>query len=151
LEDLAKSVVDHIDKAYPPINRHIVPIHLENGMGCVAAVIAGSPERPHFAGKPYIRDAPQTKQATSDDFRQLLAERQPKAREILKWRGRDVSWLTTYRNGSSTPGIGVLEDCNEFYLTLPDNLCVPLEHALISHDRMHDRLLLEIQSPLWQS
>lgn len=38
LEDLAKSVSDVLDQAYPAIYRHFVPLHFGNG-GCLAVIV----------------------------------------------------------------------------------------------------------------
>jgi predicted HTH transcriptional regulator len=60
------------DRAYPPIYRHIVPLHLPDG-DCLAVVIPGSEARPHFAGKSFIRDGPQTKEASAEQFSLLVS------------------------------------------------------------------------------
>ncbi len=89
LEDLAKSVSALLERAYPPLYRHIVPLHLDSG-SCLAVVIPGSATRPHFAEKAYVREGPETKDASERQFDRLVAERQSKVREILKWKGRTV-------------------------------------------------------------
>lgn len=120
LEDLAKKVGDVLDRAYPAIYRPIVPLHLGDG-AFLAVVIPGSEARPHFAGKSYVRDGPETKPASERQFDRLIAERQSKAREILKWKGQRVALQRRamiegrlhYFNGTAT-----LVDCNQFFVTL---------------------------------
>lgn len=122
LEDLSKSVGAVLDQAYPALYRHIVPLHLKDG-ACLAVVIPGSEARPHFAGLSYIRDGAQTKEASETQFERLIAERQSKAREILKWKGKNVSMALrtpTPHGGLERWGGGTVTvvDCNQFYVEL---------------------------------
>jgi hypothetical protein len=152
LENLGKSVSAAIEKAYPAIYRHTVPLHFPDGRGCLAVVIPGSELRPHFAGRSYIRDGPQTKEASEDQFSIFIAERNSKARELLKWRGKDIEVRTFYANGSSTPGSDVIKERTQFYLLLTNNsLAIPLERVSISYNDSRKALMLEIKSPMWQS
>jgi hypothetical protein len=120
LEDLEKSVSGILDQAYPAIYRHIVPLHLSDG-ACLAVVIPGSEVRPHFAGKSYVRDGPQTKEASERQYELLIAERQSKVREILRWKNRPV-WVDERQrmpDGNFAPSLtaSTLVDCNQFYVT----------------------------------
>jgi Putative DNA-binding domain len=120
LEDLAKSVSGMLDQAYPAIYRHIVPIHLADG-ACLAVVVPGSESRPHFAGKSYIRVGPETNPASEEQYDLLIAERQSKVREILKWKGRNVNQMLHSRHEGRTNTFGGLVkvvDCNQFFVTL---------------------------------
>jgi hypothetical protein len=121
LEDLMKSVSSMLDLAYPAIYRHILPLHLPDG-SCLAVVIPGSETRPHFAGKSYVRDGPQTKEASGEQYEVLIAERQSKAREILKFKGKQVTLQEIRNRGTHTAQIGgttaTVEDCNQFFVTL---------------------------------
>jgi predicted HTH transcriptional regulator len=150
LEDLMKSVSDTLDKAYPAIYRHIVPVHLPDG-DCLAVVIPGSEARPHFAGKSYIRDGPQTKEASTAQFERLIVERTSKAREILKHIGEGV----IVEQGASEAGrlqrsesAWILIACNQFFVTVKDlgpagvPKSFPLERVQISSSG--DKLKLEV-------
>lgn len=156
LEDLAKSVGDTLDRAYPAIYRHVVPMHLEGGGACLAVVIPGSELRPHFAGKSYIRDGPQTKEASESQFARLIAERQSKAQLILEWKGKPIT-LETIRNrgthlSSSASGFATVDDCNQFFVTVRFGAgtfgsqysyrSIPLEWVELSRD--HERNQLKI-------
>jgi hypothetical protein len=116
LEDLMKSVSGVLDQAYPAIYRHIAPLHVGDG-ACLAVVIPGSEARPHFAGKSYVRDGPQTQEASEDQYKLLIAQRQSKAREILQWKGRNVA-MTLYAMGNKYGGSVLVADCNQFFVTL---------------------------------
>jgi predicted HTH transcriptional regulator len=82
LEDLAKSVSDILEHAYPAMYRHIQPLHFPEGGACLAVIVPGSEARPHFAGKSYVRVGPQTKEASESQFDLLIAERQSKVRRL---------------------------------------------------------------------
>lgn len=145
LEDLMKSVSGILDQAYPSIYRLIVPIHLSDG-GCLAVVIPGNESRPHFAGKSYIRDGPQTKDASEEQFESLIAERQSKVREISRWIDKRI--IIAYRRPDSSPQV-TLRACNQFYLTfetVPHNHdSIPLSRVQISFDNQLKMLKLEVE------
>jgi len=106
-----------LERAYPPIYPHIVPLHLPTG-SCLAVVIPGSEERPHFAGKSYVREGPQTKEASEQQFEKLIAERQSIVRELLRWRGKPVTVrVRTVRGLDRGPYERRVLDCNQFYVT----------------------------------
>jgi len=120
LEDLMKSVSDTLDRAYPAIYRQVVPVHVGD-LACLAVVVPGSESRPHFAGQSYVRVGPQTKPASEEQYELLIAERQSKAREILKWKGRDVNLNLYLRQEGRTNTYGgkvTVLDCNQFFVTL---------------------------------
>jgi len=121
LEDLMKSVSDILDRAYPSIYRHVLPVHLADG-ACLAIVVPGSESRPHFAGRSYIRSGPQSKEASEGQLDELIAQRQSKVREILKWKGLAV-WVDEPQrlaDGNFSPSLSgaTLIDCNLFYVTV---------------------------------
>ena len=91
LEDLAKSVSDVLEQCYPPIYRHVVPLHLDTTGACLAVVIPGSQSRPHFAGKSYVRLGPQNTPASDEQFQKLIAERSSVTYEIRKHIGEKVT------------------------------------------------------------
>lgn len=83
LGSLLKSISDTLDRAYPPIYRHVVPL-VQDDRACVAVVIPGSAERPHFAGKAYVRKADMIQEASEGQFDALVADRLSAVREIRK-------------------------------------------------------------------
>jgi predicted HTH transcriptional regulator len=160
MEDLAKSISDTLDRAYPAIYRHVVPLHSENG-ACLAVIVPGSEARPHFAGKSYVRDGPQTIEASEEQFQVLIAQRLSKVRELLKWKGKEVtieevsssskhmttaSGRTEIITQSRSPHTFTLTDCNQFYVTVSrPNRTVSFTIAEIelSFDHPNNRLKLE--------
>ena len=89
LETVQQKFSSVISKAYPPIATF--PKVLEQGgKQFLAVIVPGSPERPHFAGRAYIRDGSQTKKASEPQFAELIAQRNSKARELLKWKGKGI-------------------------------------------------------------
>lgn len=99
LEDLAKSVSGILDRAYPPFYFDIRPLPVGD-RACLAVVIPGSERRPHFAGRSYVRVGPETREASEEQFSELVASRNSKAREIQVWAGKEVSFMQKRRIGS---------------------------------------------------
>jgi predicted HTH transcriptional regulator len=119
LESLQKTVGEIASAAYPPI--YILPrIADVNGIQVLAVIVPGSENRPHFAAKAFIREGTQTKEASEEQFRSLIAQRNSAAYEIQKWIGKGISFYMTERYGDEThhgTGFTVI-DCNQFYVTL---------------------------------
>jgi predicted HTH transcriptional regulator len=72
LESLQKTVSQEINRAFPPIY-YLPRVLTLDGNGFIAIIIPGSPSRPHFAGKAYIRSGPETKEASERQLDLLLA------------------------------------------------------------------------------
>ena len=112
----------------------------------------GSPQRPHFTGKSYIRDGPQTKEASNEQFESLIAQRSSKVYEILKWKGKEVTAERIHRNTPMhvDPSLGrlelTIEDCNQVWLILRTATGQLVAHSLalvdLSFDTPNDRLML---------
>lgn len=119
LEGLVRSVTGMMDQAYPPIYRHVVPLTTPEGC-CVAVIIPGSPERPHFAGKAYVRREDGIREASSEEYLGLLAERSSVAYEIRQHLNQRVflERFTVSREGMQDRKSGRLVDCNRHYLTI---------------------------------
>lgn len=152
LEDLEKSVSGTLDQAYPAIYRHVVPLHLSAG-SCLAVIIPGSDMRPHFAGKSYVRIGPEIREASEEQFETLIAERISKPRELLKWRGREITfrqvriWNGKTRDRLNESMLRVV-GCNAFYVTLMNcensvECSCSLSHVEVGFDHEKKRLLLE--------
>lgn len=123
LEDLQRNVSKELSKSYPAIYPQMKVMRDNENKEFLVIVVRGSKHRPHFAGPSYIRDGTQTKRASEEQFTRLIAERNSKVREILKWRGEAVSIWYPNAFGSRHPTTGsrgtvILEDCNQFYVTV---------------------------------
>jgi predicted HTH transcriptional regulator len=62
-EEFQKTVANSINRAWPPIYPD-VRIREKGGMKFVSATIYGSVNRPHFAGRSFIRVGPETREAS---------------------------------------------------------------------------------------
>jgi hypothetical protein len=131
----------------------------EGELSYLAVIVHGSANRPHFAGPAYIRTGSKTVDASEDQFRELVAQRLSKVRELLKWTSKEISVETriTLAGLDSIAGrtreSAVLTGCNEFYVTLLSEgvtskdyrRSIPLARLEISYDDEHDRLLIETE------
>jgi hypothetical protein len=155
LEDLAKRVAGVLDQAYPAIYRHVVPLNVEDELWCLAVIIPGSEQRPHFAGQSYVRVGPETLSASSDQFDQLVASRNSKTREFQQWAGKEVSITRMLRRGSDNHYVEQVSNvptdvvsCGPLYATFLEHhgsgsrklFSVPLEKIQISFDHPNKRL-----------
>jgi len=147
-----KSYSDHISAhSYPPIYTH--PHALSNdGKECVAVIIPGSDLRPHFAGKAYIREGTQTKEASPEQVAALVAQTNSKTRELLAWAGKEITFATMspaphgYQDSYSSGPVRV-SAANSHYATFqivnsgPDNLVSYSVHRLeLGFDHRRNRL-----------
>lgn len=111
----------------------------------LAILVPGSPDRPHFAGKSYIRVGSQTKEASEHEFEALVAQRSSVVYEVLKWKGKTISFYLTEVHGDR-PHQGTaftVVDCNNFYVTLAVKeqiFSYALRNANLSFDHKHQRL-----------
>src|SRR5579884_3629275 len=145
VEVVIKSVSSVLDRPFPAIYRHIVPLHLSGG-SCLAVIIPGSDNRPHFSGASFVRVGTETKEASQAQFELLIADRSSKARKIREYLGKNVT-LTTLQplspgafhpSSSSVQVIG----CNHFFVTLQPSadatlMSSPLDWLNISFDDAH--------------
>lgn len=152
LEDLEKQINGILEHAYPPIYRHIVPLHLPEG-DCLAVIIPGSPSRPHFAGRSYVRLGAETREASEQAFGRLIAQRSSKAGELLRWLDKEITFrFLTLSGGNRTARINDkayrVIGCNDFYVTLANpSSTTPQSYSLsrieLAFDDQNGRLLLE--------
>lgn len=159
LESLQKKVSEQINKVYPPIYPQMKVMANKDGKQFLAVIVRGSAQRPHFAGPSYIRDGMRSKEASEQQFERLIAERNSKAREILKWRGRQITvgWqLEVVKLGSTEVVIGTramrtVIDCNQFYAILEEpsservRESFPLAELEIAFDDKGNRLELRVK------
>jgi hypothetical protein len=156
LDSLQRTLSERVALAYPEI--YYLPKALQkDGKQFLAVIIPGSADRPHFAGPAYVRDGSQSVVSSTRQFDALVAERNGKAREILKWKGKTI----TVRSWEQTIGLAgislhkggshefVLDDCNQFFVTIANGSAkdgLSLASVEISHDFYTQRLRLEFRS-----
>jgi len=154
LDTVQKTFGKKLKDAQPPIFYQTKVLSLRD-KPFLAVIVPGSPTRPHFAGPSYIRKGSETVVASELQFDTLIAERQSKVYEILKWKGRTVSANHRAVSQKSTAAPFVppptIEDCNSFYVTLRQPLegkdwlvSYPLREVEISFDHDCARLQLRI-------
>jgi hypothetical protein len=122
LDSVQRSFSEKVSRAYPPIACY-PRILRADGKPFLAIVIPGSEERPHFAGQAYAREGPKTIVSSQAQFERLIASRQSKVYELLKWKEKVVhaQWYgPTPWGGKSLTRYGGYHvvDCNQFYVTL---------------------------------
>jgi predicted HTH transcriptional regulator len=151
LDTLQRTFNEKVKDAYPPIYR-VTKILNVGGKQLLAVVVPGSEQRPHFAGQAFIRKGSQTVGASDEQFANLIAMRNSKAYEILKWKGKTIT--LDVMNVEHTYTVGpvassqafTVEDCNQFHVTLDAGTfkkSVPLARIEISFDQKAQRLKLE--------
>jgi len=151
LDSLQKTLSKKLTDAYPAIFYMTKVLALDSKQ-FLAVIVPGSEHRPHFAGPSYVRNGSETQRASEAQFQILIAQRQSKVYEILKWRGKVISALNWEGLPFEPPA--TVENCNAFYLTLrrptaeigkSDRVeSYPLRMVEISFDHNNNRLTLEI-------
>jgi hypothetical protein len=113
-----------VQKAYPPI-RYQTRALSEGQDRYLAVIVAGSPDRPHFAGPAYVRVGSATRQASESEFKKLIAERNSKAYKICQRIGQRVTvkYLRAGRSAAISGRISGSQqfevvDCDQFSVTL---------------------------------
>jgi hypothetical protein len=154
LDKVQKTFAEKIGSAYPPIY-YVTRILGSGSRQFLAIVVPGSPNRPHFSGHSYVRRGSHTHIASEEDYDNFIAARQEKARELLQWKGQDITvdFMRTEKIHvmgpvSSSSKWRVVE-CNSFYATFgiqnPASLqSVPLKRIEISYDNTRSRLKIEL-------
>jgi hypothetical protein len=115
-----------------------------DGRQCLAVIIPGSPERPHFSGPAYVRKGSESVDSSDEQFARLIAQRNAVAYQILLWEGRTISFYMTKRDGDSpyTGSSFTVVDCNQFYVTLEKEgtiLSFALRNVDLSFDHRNNR------------
>ena len=157
VESLQKSFSEKAAEVFPPIP-YASKVFRRDNRECLAIIVQGSPNRPHYAGLPYIRIGTESRKADVDNVEHLTAERDPKAYEILKWKGKVVTVDSLHipeaaiRMGRvSTSVLSKIKDCNQFWVTFEDGQgqisSVALRRIELSFDHIRNHLKLEL-SPL---
>lgn len=154
LENVQRTFMQKINGGYPPVPCFPRVLNVD-GRQILAVVIPGSPERPHFAGLAYVRKGSDSVPASEEKFAELIAMRQSKVYEILKWKGKAVTVHWYHPRPGATREYGFARrdssviDCNQFFATIVgedgEPLSVPLERVVLSCDQPQCRLLLEVR------
>jgi predicted HTH transcriptional regulator len=153
LETVQKTYNEVISAAYPPI--FVLPkVISDQGKQFLAVLVPGSPLRPHFAGKAYVRNGPETREASEEQYATLIASRNSKANEILKWKGKPVfvqhmrtEYIHMMGAVSHEWTNAVVLDCNQFFVSIEYNKIVesfPLSRVEISFLHPKNQLRLEV-------
>jgi len=166
LDRIQRRLSDKIAEAYPAIYT-MTRILRENEKQFLAVIVPGSERRPHFAGQAYTREGSKSVLASEEQFARLIADRNQKTYEILKWKGKGITLSQApgqYMVAGTTgwhPGKSLLttvSDCTLHYVTLAsvtnvdDLVSYPLSKIELSYDHRRNRLeirLLEGSLPQW--
>jgi hypothetical protein len=146
-EKLQKTVTTELTRAYPPLYFVQRVIQDPDGRSLLVVIISGSPERPHFAGKSYLRVGPETRQASEVQFNAMIAERNSAAYTVMKWIGKRIT-VAAFVHGTLNPKPCTLVACNQHYFTVEwsaSQSSYPLNRAEISYNHNLDCLQLEVR------
>ncbi len=144
LDAVQKKLAEKLRFAVPRIP-YICRALTHEQLRCLAVIVYGSPNRPHFAGPAYVRIGSETKDASDEQLNVLIAERSSKVREIRKWIGKTISASLPEQQmrGNHTYR---LEDCNEFWITYRNDVDAvyhwPLPFVELSFEAQGERLKL---------
>ena len=153
LDETQKTFAQKLSSAYPSIYYETRIVHDEQGLRCLAIIIPGSDQRPHFSGRSFVRVGSESREASEEQFRNLIAERSGKCRELLEWKDKVVIVRPVeVINHGVKHRLRVectLLDCNQFYVTvLHRERGITLSYALssveLSFDHDSQRLAIEI-------
>jgi predicted HTH transcriptional regulator len=155
LDSLQKSLSDKLKRVYPPVycTKQIVS---DEGRECLAVIVPGSSQRPHFAGPAFIRDGSKSVEATSEQYEALLASRTGKAYAIQKLGEMPLTVSIFQRQAgiayvnNKVISEATISTVNQFYVTLNfgnRKQSYPLSRVEISFDDGMRRPQLEITEP----
>ena len=154
LDEAEKKFNRKMESVYPRIY-YVSKIVAENGLQALAVIIPGSESRPHFAGLAYIRKGSESREASEEQYEELIARRNSKTARILLWKDKNVSVMNRnpvqgglYHNETAWPDNTVVVDCDQFFVTLrtgaSPEMSFPLSRVEINFDNGRRRLQLEI-------
>ena len=152
-----RRVREAAETCYPTISYTARVLNAE-GTAIVAIEVCGSDERPHFTGPAFVRRGSESVNASPEQFDELIASRNDKARAILRMRGRPVTLESRGRrlqDDRPAPGAreqteGRVEHCDAHHVRLnvyaagvPGwSTAEPLSRVEVSYDRRLDRPML---------
>jgi predicted HTH transcriptional regulator len=151
LDETQRRFNSKMQQVYPRI-AYVPKIIADDGRQALAVIIPGSELRPHFAGLSYIRIGSETREASEQQFAELIAQRNSKVRKILSYKGRPVLVFNRYGSAfnlteSMWTGNITVTDCNEFWLTLMHDsalVTIKMKAVEISFDHAKDKLRIDI-------
>ena len=152
LDSLQKTYSKLLAEVYPPVPTYS-RIVARDGLSCLAIVVFGSAERPHFPCHAWKRIKSETTKATDTEVRRMLDERSSKTYQLMQWVGQTVKVdklnVENIRQmgpvGSSF--VGTLVECNRFWLTVEHHEmkeAIPLRRVELSYDHDQKRPKLEV-------
>lgn len=147
-EELQKTISKIIGRAWPPIY-FVSHVLKKNELPFIATVVFGSPLRPHFSGPSYVRVGPETRNASEQQYDDLIAQRSSKVRALQKLKGEPIRWTMALAHGAA-PASGTITECNQFYVSIDGGnyqRCFPLEWIKLSYEPAQKRYLLVIEAP----
>ena len=154
--DLQKKVSGELSNIYPPVNSTIL-VREKDGKEFLAVIVYGSSNKPHFAGKSYVRDGTQTLEASEAQFDGLIAKRSSKVAKILEWIGKEITYHTPQivqfdaaLNTNTRKTTQILHDCNQYWVSLkglgnsPKLTSFQLRQVELNYDHANSRLMLDV-------
>jgi hypothetical protein len=162
LEDTQKKITKiSREGCFPPIRSVPQVVEIE-GKSVLAVVVEHSKDTPHFTGHSYVRIGPESKKASQDQFEELVAMRNEKARYLLREKRKGtqirVKWaLSPEQQKTPTRFHGFnnvyyrIEDCDAFVMKLfntgsMSKFAIPLDLVTIGYSMEHSSMLLIIDS-----
>lgn len=131
-----------------------------DGKHIVAVIVPYSPDRPHFAGKAFVRKGSETVEASRQQYEELIASRHSKAGAILALKGQVISVITVAKIlGDIGPFRDPMrrerheccvETCTTHFVTLYDittsrTLTEPLGNVSVNFDAERNRPMVVVQ------
>jgi len=152
IDTIQKTFSKEVAQAYPPIYYETRIVRDDQGLRCLAIVIPGSQDRPHFTGHSFVRVGSESREASEAQFQELIAQRNGKVRELLLWKDKGVTLrlLSRVRDGvkERAPLEAIVVACTPLYVTFqihPSSLFSYSISALeLSFDHNKQRLLIEV-------
>lgn len=153
-------VADSTQDCYPQVR--CLPEVLEvDGKSVVAVVVPPSSDRPHFAGRPFVRVGSRNEPASEEAFQELVASRTSKVAELLRWKKARATVAVQVRGKflGTTKRCGAgyratyecqIQDCTAhrvtfYWLGEGRRLSEPLENVTITFDDAKNREMVIVQ------
>jgi hypothetical protein len=156
LDDAQKKFNSRMQDVYPRVP-YVPKIISDKGQQALAIIIPGSELRPHFAGLSYVRRGSETFEASEQQLRDLITQRNSKAARILAWKDKTITVVIPLPPSASHLELAqtskfnasVVTECNPFYVSLQPSpteppTSFPLSRIEILFDNLRQRLQLEI-------
>ncbi|MFM0282358.1 ATP-binding protein [Paraburkholderia sediminicola] len=152
-----RRVREAAETCYPPIRYTARVLNAEDS-AVVAVEVSESDQRPHFTGPAFVRRGSESVNASPEQFDELIASRNDKARAILRMRGLPITLESRGRrlqDDRPAPGAreqteGRVEHCDAHHVRLNVHAAglpgwqtaEPLSRVEVSYDRRLARPML---------